>query len=458
MLLTRVFQVLGLCLVCATGMAAPARQRQSPMTMGLRLLGDFQRGMTRTFQGFFPGGGRHRARQLPAVPRRPLRLRRPPSPVPLVTQQPNSFFAVHHEEPETPAPILPSPVDHASSGLQDSGHPFQGGVDDNALTVDSDIIVGRPLGFPIPREVVTHPISSGFPNPREVVTHPISSGFKHPREVVTHPISSGFKHPREVVTHPISSGFKHPREVVTHPISSGPEKPPGFNQDFTPFRGDFDGFVQHDAVPVLSTASPLDNGPVTSSSYSQTLPLTGTSLPIITVSSPTHFVQGPESGHHPQGKKAHRVRPLTPAFKLHKKKKIPSSFVPHKPAPTLPFEVNSKPSHVKESAHTSSGKNHPGHSESIASHNTGLTMKITPDKEKGAQVSGYEFGYGVGEHYFHAEKKAEGITKGSYKVQLADGRTQIVTYTADDDGYHPQITYEGEAKFPIPELSDVRST
>lgn len=70
-----------------------------------------------------------------------------------------------------------------------------------------------------------------------------------------------------------------------------------------------------------------------------------------------------------------------------------------------------------------------------------------------AHISGYEWGYGVkdsgtGNQFFHAEKREEGTTKGSYKISLPDGRIQTVTYTADDQGFHPVITYEGEAKFP----------
>lgn len=39
--------------------------------------------------------------------------------------------------------------------------------------------------------------------------------------------------------------------------------------------------------------------------------------------------------------------------------------------------------------------------------------------------------------------------RGEYRVQLPDGRTQIVTYTADwRTGFHADVRYEGVAQYP----------
>ncbi|XP_071632056.1 uncharacterized protein [Temnothorax longispinosus] len=66
----------------------------------------------------------------------------------------------------------------------------------------------------------------------------------------------------------------------------------------------------------------------------------------------------------------------------------------------------------------------------------------------------YEFGYSVKDQAtgndFGRQETSDGETvRGEYRVQLPDGRTQIVTYTADwRTGFHADVRYEGTATYP----------
>merc|ERR1712106_141562 len=66
----------------------------------------------------------------------------------------------------------------------------------------------------------------------------------------------------------------------------------------------------------------------------------------------------------------------------------------------------------------------------------------------------FDFAYAVkddckGVDFAHDESSDGHVTSGSYRVALPDGRTQIVTFTADhDNGYVADVTYEGEAQYP----------
>ena len=64
----------------------------------------------------------------------------------------------------------------------------------------------------------------------------------------------------------------------------------------------------------------------------------------------------------------------------------------------------------------------------------------------------YKFAWGVKDaasynDYSHQQESDGKVTTGSYRVLLPDGRTQIVTYKADENGYVADVKYEGEAKY-----------
>ncbi|XP_055630004.1 uncharacterized protein LOC129770879 [Toxorhynchites rutilus septentrionalis] len=66
------------------------------------------------------------------------------------------------------------------------------------------------------------------------------------------------------------------------------------------------------------------------------------------------------------------------------------------------------------------------------------------------QKKHYVFSYSVkdaasGDDFSHTQQQqVNGAVKGSYKVQLPDGRMQIVKYVADNNGYRADVTYEND--------------
>ncbi|XP_057381211.1 cuticle protein 21-like [Daphnia carinata] len=65
----------------------------------------------------------------------------------------------------------------------------------------------------------------------------------------------------------------------------------------------------------------------------------------------------------------------------------------------------------------------------------------------------YSYSYAVKDDasyndYSHSESSDGKVVTGSYTVALPDGRTQIVTYKADSNGYVADVKYIGEAKYP----------
>jgi len=69
----------------------------------------------------------------------------------------------------------------------------------------------------------------------------------------------------------------------------------------------------------------------------------------------------------------------------------------------------------------------------------------------------YEYKYGVEDQYSgtsfdkNENQSPDGVTTGSYRVNLPDGRVQVVSYTVDAyNGYVADVRYEGEAVYPDP--------
>ncbi|RZF32538.1 hypothetical protein LSTR_LSTR011317 [Laodelphax striatellus] len=65
----------------------------------------------------------------------------------------------------------------------------------------------------------------------------------------------------------------------------------------------------------------------------------------------------------------------------------------------------------------------------------------------------YEFYYEVVEPQYylefgHKESRQGEVARGSYHVLLPDGRTQLVEYQADENGYRPTVTYQQKAQQP----------
>merc|ERR1712038_1618592 len=65
----------------------------------------------------------------------------------------------------------------------------------------------------------------------------------------------------------------------------------------------------------------------------------------------------------------------------------------------------------------------------------------------------YSYEYGVNDPHYGAvftqkESRDNYDTAGEYRVNLPDGRVQIVSYTANADGYVADVRYEGDAIYP----------
>merc|ERR1711892_1234375 len=70
-----------------------------------------------------------------------------------------------------------------------------------------------------------------------------------------------------------------------------------------------------------------------------------------------------------------------------------------------------------------------------------------------AEAPVYNYQYGVSDDYsgsvFSAQENRNNYdTAGEYRVNLPDGRVQVVSYSAGPEGYVADVQYEGEAAYP----------
>ncbi|KAK3856453.1 hypothetical protein Pcinc_037233 [Petrolisthes cinctipes] len=390
----------------------PQRARQSPLSMGLKMLGDLRDNMTKTLQGIFGGGSSpQQPKNVPRPQQAPLpqqqQLQRPqfsappspqfsspPRPRPSVgsvlppvlsapssshdaTAPPSSFFTVVHQED------VPTPDPHSRDPptFLPPPSPFQGTVDEDHLP--------RPSSLPLVDNNHLPPFQDSFPPHTPSSTGFTSFGGHTPgdSESSNIPFDNGATFSLGAFRHePAPHSLLHPEQAQRKSASL----------EHTPSRDNLDDpHHQHHHVPQL------EHQPAITLLQASTESVAHPTVTILSHSlSPTHV-------------------PL----------QAPQQDIPESRKDAGPGLVNA-----------------------------GLKMEVKTRKREdgttGSEVSGYEFGYGVldrssGNQFFHAEKREEGQTKGSYKIQLPDGRIQTVTYVANNHGFQPRITYDGEAHYPV---------
>ncbi|XP_042875093.1 uncharacterized protein LOC122255223 [Penaeus japonicus] len=121
----------------------------------------------------------------------------------------------------------------------------------------------------------------------------------------------------------------------------------------------------------------------------------------------------------------------------------PPSYTTYKRATPRPFKVVTPKVH---SYNTPAPTKYNSYSATPANDYRKTVTTESPYKNKGKS---YNYHYGVGSvyhgtNYRHQERSDGDTVHGEYRVQLPDGRVQVVKYTADHkNGFVPIITYEG---------------
>ncbi|RVE41663.1 hypothetical protein evm_013686 [Chilo suppressalis] len=84
-------------------------------------------------------------------------------------------------------------------------------------------------------------------------------------------------------------------------------------------------------------------------------------------------------------------------------------------------------------------------------HRHNANYKVDPSNDDYDQNKNYAFSYTVkdqktGDDFSHSQHSSGSATNGEYRVRLPDGRMQIVSYTADENGYQADVRYDDEDK------------
>ncbi|KAK8749987.1 hypothetical protein OTU49_015169 [Cherax quadricarinatus] len=483
-----------LCVVLAVSVstwAQPQRPRQTPLAMGMRLLDNLRSGMTRTFQGIF-GGGPRREKETPSErPRKPQQVNvlppaqenlppaqqnflppaqqnflppaqqnflppaqqnfLPPAqqnflPPPIekpnaaATATPSSFFKVFQDtEVSTAFPDIQGFTDESlkPNAFLSGTTPFQGTVDEDQLPFIPKPLVQNQLSlqdsFSTHSQFKNDFRDFGSPKPGDTITE-TSLPFGN---TVSFSLGSAFETSRTQDSfHQESQSFHFPSAQESKD-SVSPAREHTNPQSLTRFNQPSQNPDGHNNHQVLSRSIESSGLPTFSLTVPQRESVSHLHPTVIIRSqspSPTHM---PTQHFTEQHKRRYSTKDslATPSIRpaTHELEK-PSRDQQHpRKKPLVPVKTSN------------------GHI------NAGTKMRVTPkqneDGTEGAEVSSYEFGYGVldshtGNQFFHAEKREEGQTRGSYKIQLPDGRVQTVTYVANSHGFHPEVTFDGEARFP----------
>ncbi|XP_063841485.1 uncharacterized protein LOC135089603 [Scylla paramamosain] len=425
-------RVLVVAVVVAAAAAQPQRGRQTPFSMGMRLLENLRHGMTSTLQNIF-GGGAPRGKEVPPAHQQAPNL----DPGPPIVEKPQ--LRPHHQ--------IHSPPPH-----------------------HQEFHAVPPSHSPSHHPPHPPPATSHFSLPAAPHSPP-----EPPKSSFSSPASQGGQTSFFKVVHEHGSAAPTPN---THGFSGESFHPDSFLSGRPPFQGTVEEDHLVSVVHDVPQPLPLQNNDLQQDSF----PPHKTATSFASFGNTASFKLGnlnrEPDGHHPprprsilhnpplpQGEAPHHSlrqdiqrsgdHPtviLLSNSRLSTSQPATQGSPPDTPAVSLSFEEQQQQQHhVAKKASASIQVQDPG------DFSTGTRAARDAAVGDDAEDTSYEFGYNVlddtsGNLFFHSELQEEGETRGSYKTKLPDGRVQTVTYVANDQGFHPKITYDSAPAAPEQDL------